>query len=156
MIDNPALAGKKFVILGTAPTSKMAPWQDPDAVIAGLNDAYMLGLPRYDVWYDVHPFDRFVFRPKHERKVKAFQVPAGTFVRPEGHIQWLAKQTCPVVIQAPDPRVPHAQILPRDAIKQAFGRWFDSSPAWMLAHAILQGYKEIHIYGIHLATEWST
>ena len=29
-----------------------------------------------------------------------------------------------------------------------------STPTWMLMHAIVEGYREIHVYGIHLATEW--
>jgi len=145
--------GKKFVILGTAPTWRLAPWNDPTAVFAGLNDAYLLGLPRFDVWYDLHPFDKFAFTPPGKKKVLGHTIPAGTFVRPMGHLDWLAKQTCPVFLQRPDPRVPHGQLFPREAIEAAFGAWFDSSPAWMLGHAILMGFKEIHIYGIHLATE---
>ena len=31
--------------------------------------------------------------------------------------------------------------------------YITSSPAMMLAHAILENYTEIHIYGIHLATQ---
>ncbi len=144
-------ADRTFVILGTAPTWKLAPWDNPDAVIAGLNDAYLLGLPRFDVWYDIHPFNRFFFRGA--KKIDASQVPAGTFVRPEGHIQWLAKQACPVFLHQPDPRVPHGQVFPRAEIEAQFGTWFDSSPQWMLAHAILQGFKRVEIYGIHLASQ---
>lgn len=149
-----ANAGKTFVILGTAPTWKLAPFADPQAVIAGLNDAYLLGLPRYDIWYDLHPFGQFFFRPLDPRKkTQAFQVPAGTFLRPEGHIQWLAKQTVPVFVQTADPRVPHAQVFPRPALEARFGPWIDSSPAWMLMHAIAMGFTKVAIYGIHLASE---
>jgi hypothetical protein len=147
-------ADRTFVIVGTAPTWKLAPWKDPKAVIAGLNDAYLLGMPRYDVWYDLHPFDKFFYRPlAGPKKVQGYQVPAGTFVRPEGHLQWLAKQTCPVFLQQADPRVPHGQALPRPTIEAHFGHWFDSSPAWMLAHALLLGFKHVVIVGIHLASE---
>ena len=120
--------------------------------MAGLNDAYLMGMPRWDVWYDLHPFGEFFFRSP-TKKVAPHQVPAGAYVRPEGHIQWLAKQRCPVWLQAADPRVPHAQVFPRAEIEAQFGSWFDSSPAWMLAHAILQGYRRIVIVGIHLASE---
>ena len=147
-------AGKTFVILGTAPTWKLAPFGDPNAVIAGLNDAYLLGLPRHDVWYDLHPIGQMFFRPNDaRRKVAAHQVPAGMFVRPEGHLQWLAKQTCPVFLHAADPRIPHAQVFPRAALEARFGPWVDSSPAWMLMHAIATGFTKIAIYGIHLASE---
>jgi hypothetical protein len=144
-------ADKKFVILGTAPTWRLAPWDDPTAVMAGLNDAYLLGLPRMDLWYDLHPFNQFFY--KGGAKLHAHQIPAGMFVRPKGHLEWLARQTCPVFIQQPDPRVPNAKVFPREALEARFGTWFDSSPAWMLVHAIAMGFKEIHIYGIHLASE---
>lgn len=147
-------ADKKFILLGTAPTWKQAPWDDPTAVISGLNDAYLLGLPRWDRWYDLHPFEKFVYSQPGQHKVLAHLMPAGSFVRPPGHLEWLAKQTCPVFLQRADPRVPHGIVFPEPAIEQTFGSWFDSSPAWILAHAIFEGFKEIHIYGIHLATEW--
>lgn len=147
-------ADKTFVIVGTAPTWKLAPWQDPNAVIAGLNDAYMLGMPRYDVWYDLHPFEEFFFRPANAgKKVPGHLIPAGAFVRPEGHVQWLAKQRCPVWIQKPEARVPHAQVFPRAEVVAQLGDWFDSSPALMLGHAMVLGYKRILIVGIHLASE---
>lgn len=145
-------ADARFVIVGTAPTWKLAPWDDKQAVIAGLNDAYLMGLPRWDVWYDIHPFGQYFFR-NPAKKVAQHQIPAGTFVRPDGHIQWLAKQRCPVFVNSADPRTPHAQVFPRAEIRAQFGPWFDSSPAWMLAHAILLGYKRIVIVGIHLASE---
>lgn len=145
-------AGKKFVIIGTAPTWKMAPWNDPTAVIAGLNDAYLMRLPRFDMWYDLHPFGEFFYRDVSQ-KVPASKIPAGAFIRPKGHLEWLAKQTCPVFVQTADPRVPHAQVFPRAEIEAQFGSWFDSSPAWMLVHAIAMGFREIQIYGIHLASE---
>jgi hypothetical protein len=153
-LENPDVVGKKAIILGTAPTWRQAPWQDPDAVIMGLNDAYLLGLPRYDRWYDLHDFSKFVYRPPNQHKVLAHTMPVGTFMRPQGHLEWLAKQTCPLWVQRADPRVPHAQVFPREAIEAKLGQWFDSTPAWILAHALLEGFKEIHIYGIHLATEW--
>lgn len=154
MLDPKDNADRTFVIVGTAPTWKLAPWKDPKAVIAGLNDAYLLGMPRWDVWYDIHPFDKYFFRPLHgPKKIAGYQIPAGTFVRPEGHIQWLAKQRCPVFLHQADPRTPHAQVFPRTAIEAQFGDWFDSSPAWMLAHALLLGFKRVAIVGIHLASE---
>ena len=144
--------GKTYCIIGTAPTWKLAPWDDPNVVMAGLNDAYLLGLPRHDLWYDLHPFGQFFYR-NPAKKLAAHQVPAGTFVRPEGHLNWLAKQRCPVFVQAADPRVPRAQVFPRAEIVAAFGPMFDSSPAWMLGHAILMGFTRILIVGIHLASE---
>lgn len=144
---------KRCAILGTAPTWRETPWDDPTLEVWALNDSYLLGFPRADRWYDIHPFDKFYFRDPTKRKIMAEDVPAGTFVRPSGHIEWLAKQTCPVYVAKPDKRVPRAVAFPKAEIEARFGKWFDSTPAWMLAHALMEGYREIHIYGIHLATE---
>jgi hypothetical protein len=149
-----AVEVKKCCIIGTAPSYKLAPWGDPTIEFWTLNDAYLLGLPRSDRHYDLHPFNKFVFRSPKQHKVLASEMPAGTYLRPEGHIQWLARQTCPVFVQKQDPRTPHAQVFPVDQVVAHFGRHFDSTPAYLVAHAILEGYKEIHVYGIHLATEW--
>jgi len=130
---------KRCAILGTAPTWRETPWDDPTLEVWALNDSYLLGFPRADRWYDIHPFDKFYFRDPHQRKVQADEVPAGTFVRPQGHIEWLAKQTCPVYIASADKRVPRATVFPRAEIEARFGRWFDSTPAWMLAHALMEG-----------------
>jgi hypothetical protein len=75
-------------------------------------------------------------------------------VRPEGHIEWLRTQTIPVYVQDVTALgSSSAKAFPFEACKQIFPT-FCSSPAWMVAHAILEGATEIHVYGIHLATEW--
>lgn len=155
---------KRCCICGTAPSLKLVPWDDPTLEMWLLNDMYLTHAPRADRWFDLHPFEMFFFRDERQATLKAEDVPAGTYVRPAGHIEWLAKQSVPVYIQKPDPRVPRGIVYPRAEI-EAFIRdhakgqeadedWYDSTPAWMLAMAMFEGYTEIHIYGIHLATEW--
>ncbi len=94
-------------------------------------------------------------------EVDAAEVPAGAYVRPIGHLDWLARQSIPVFIQKADPRVPRAHVFPYTEIHAAFDGLFptgkiecSSTPQWMLMQALLEGYQEVHIYGIHLATEW--
>lgn len=154
---------ERFALVGTAPSWKDTPWADAGLHIQSLNDAYQLpGFVRADSWVDLHPLDHFVHPPNPGQPMYAHQVPPGHYVRPQGHLEWLAKQatTIPVWLhpdhaeQYPDSAAwPHAQPFPKAAIEAEFGRYFTSSPAWMLANAIRQGAKEIHIYGIHLATE---
>lgn len=154
---------ERFCIVGTAPSWAKTPWNDPGLYIASLNDAHrMRGWVRADAWYDFHPLNRFHYVEPTQGQVFAHQVPPGFYVRPTGHLDWLARQsqTIPVWLH-PDYRTqqpeaatwPKAQPFPKAEIEAHFGRYFTSSPAWMMAHAILQGAKEIHIYGIHLATE---
>jgi hypothetical protein len=144
---------RRICIMGTAPTWKQVPWDDPTLEIWGLNDAHVLNLPRVDRWFDLHPFEKMYFRKEHQ-PVYQGDVPAGFFVRPAGHLDWLRKQTIPVYVQdAAQLGSPSAVTFPR-AQCEALYPTYCSSPAWMVALAILEGATEIHVYGIHLATEW--
>lgn len=154
---------KKCAILGTAATWKLAPWQDKDVDILGLNDGYVLGmraghpggLPRMSAWFDLHPFSQMSFHPTNQRAVLASEVPQGAYLRPEGHLQWMKSQTFPVfVADVPAGWPAHVQRFPREALQQKYGTYITSTPVWMLLWAMEQGYTEIGIYGIHLATEW--
>jgi hypothetical protein len=151
----------RIAIVGTAQTWKLTPWTDPGLKVWSLNDAYRLkGFGRADAWYDLHPMDHFHYVQEGQGQVYAHQVPPGHYVRPKDHVQWLAQQSIPVwlhpdyLTQHPDASTwRHAHAFPRAEIQAEFGMYFTSSPAWMMAHAVMQGHKEIHIYGIHLATE---
>lgn len=149
---------KRCCIVGTAPSYRETPWNDPSLEIASLNDAYALGLPRADRWYENHPFDEMWFRPRTMKVVDASLVPPGAYIRPEGHIEWLKKQaeTIPVYLQHEPPEgwPANAHRLPIEQIHATFGDdYWASGPSYILAHLYLQGYRDIWITGIHLATE---
>ena len=148
-----------LAIVGTAPTWAMTPFADLSVEIWSLNDAYRLkGFRRATRWYDFHPLDKF-YHPKGPA-VAMHEVPIGYYVRPAGHIAWLSQLQIPLYLHPayqqqhpPANAWGHAHAIPKTEIEAAFGRYFGSSPAWMLAHAILEGYRDVSIYGIHLATE---
>ena len=144
---------KRIAIIGTAPTWRNTPWDDPTLEIWALNDMGVLNLPRADRWFDLHPLDKMYFRKK-DKPVYAGDVPAGFFVRPHDHLEWLKKQTIPVYLQEAHPEMPSSKRFPKEEIEAKFGKHFASSPAWMIGLALLEGVTELHIYGIHLATEW--
>lgn len=160
-----SLSLERVAIIGTAPSWRMMPWHDLTLAALSLNDAYQMdGFERADEFYDFHPLDRFFFVPElpagQKAVIHAHTIPPGHYVRPAKHLDWLATQTIPVWLH-PDHATqlpasatwPSARPFPKAAIEAEFGRYFTSSPAWMLAHAIMRGAKEIHIYGIHLSTE---
>lgn len=154
---------ERAAIVGTAQSWKQTPWGDAGLFVASLNDAYRLqGFVRADAWYDFHPLDRFYFTDGN-RPIAAHQIPPGYYCRPQGHLEWLARQSqhIPVYLnpayrtQYPAASTwPKAYVFPKAQVEQTFGRYFTSSPAWMLGHLLLQGVKELHVYGIHLATEF--
>lgn len=148
------MSEKRICIVGTAPTWRDAPWDDPSIEFWLLNDMHVLKPKRADRWFDLHPFDQFYFPPPG-KKVFKHDVPAGAFVRPAGHIEWLKSQTIPVYVQdAKWLGTPSARTFPKAQVEAAVGPHFASSPAWMLGLAIAEGATEIQMFGIHLATEW--
>lgn len=153
---------ERVAIVGTAPSWQQTPWTDVGLQIYSLNDAYrMKGFTRADAWFDFHPLDRFQLHDGGS-PIYAHQVKPGYYVRPKDHLAWLGAQarTIPVYLH-PDYQTqypeaahwPHARPFPKAQIEAEFGRYFTSSPAWMMALAVMQGVKELHIYGIHLSTE---
>lgn len=152
---------KRCAIVGTARSWTQTPWHDLTLDIFGLNDGYALGwrkgwpeLPRASGWFDLHPFTQMVFRPKGQTRVNAFEVPVGAYLRPEGHREWLRTRPYPVYLHDAPPDWPNARTFPRAELEAKYGTYFTSTPAWMLVWALEHGYTEIHIYGIHLASEW--
>lgn len=153
---------KRCAIVGTAQTWKQTPWHDATLDILGLNDGYALGwriglpaLPRATHWFDLHPFGQMAFQPKGKTRVSQADVPVGAYLRPEGHLDWLRTRTFPVFVnQKPADWPAHVQTFPRAELEAKYGTYFCSTPAWMLVWALEQGYTEIHVYGIHLATQW--
>jgi hypothetical protein len=152
---------QRYTIVGTAPSWKKTPWADQGFHVASLNDAYQLraqGFQRADEWWDPHPLNKFIY--PEGKSLYAHQVPPGHYVRPKGHLDWLAKQSIPVylhpdyVTQHPEAaQWAHARPIPRAAIVEHFGQYFTSTPQWMMAHAIMRGFTDFAVYGIHLATE---
>lgn len=164
---------RRVAIVGTAQSWTQTPWTDTSLEIHSLNDAYRLpGFLRADQWFDFHPINRFHFSDGRT-PILPHQIPSGYYVRPETHLPWLAAQQIPIVLhpefrtQTHDERSPEqdehrarviaspmAQPFPRAAIEEHFGIYETSSPAWMMLKAMLEGVQEIHVYGIHLATEF--
>jgi hypothetical protein len=104
------------------------------------------------------------FRPAGSGKfVDASEIPADKpYIRPHGHLERLQQiaQSIPVYVQhVPDGWPPNAQRFPIEPVMEFMKArpdqkaYIASSPAMEIALAALEGYTEIHIYGIHLATE---
>ena len=162
---------KRCAILGTALSWTQCPFDDKTLEVWGLNDGYLLGQPRAERWFDLHPFHQMHFRPQGERTVNQAEVPVGVYLRPAGHLEWLKTRPMPVFLAEKRPDYPTSQTFPKDQLLEWFkplwplrlsrGKTIQpgpdyevSTPSWMLMLAIAEGYQEIHIYGIHLATQW--
>ena len=171
MTDTAAKPIKRCAIVGTAPSWNQCPYTDTTLEVWCLNDAYLIGVPRADRWYDLHPFHQMSFRPRDQRVVAQQDIPFGAYLRPEGHLDWLKSRPMPVFLAEKRADFPTSRTFPKDDLLRWFAQFWPfrltrrgqvepgpdyevSTPAWMLMQAIAEGYTEIHVYGIHLATQW--
>ena len=164
---------KRAAIIGTAQSWRACPWADATLEKWTLNDGYRLGYPHSDRHYDLHPFHQMVFLPPQAQGSSGSMsdIPTGAYLRPEGHLEWLRTRTFPGYLAQARADFPTGRAFPRQAILDAFAPFWPwrltrkqriepgpdyevSTPSWMLMHAIVEGYQEIHVYGIHLATQW--
>jgi len=127
----------KVALIGTAPSSRMmAPFNDPTWTIWGCSPGNMGALPRVDAWFEIHGN---LLWPEHKHYG-------------EPYISWLKQQTFPIYMQNQE-LVPNAIPLPYREIVKEFGPYFfTSSFAWMMAFAMMQGAKEVALYGIDMAS----
>ena len=148
---------QRAAVVGTAPSWKRTPWNDPGLMITSLNDAWTLGIPRADEWNDTHPWKLFWYRKLTQRHIQEGEVPPGHYVRPEGHLEWLKNfaKTNPVWLHAEPPAdwPANAQRFPWEDMQVRYGSYWASGPSWMVMHLYARGYRQFEIYGIHLSTQ---
>ncbi len=128
---------KKVALVGFATnTLHLVPWNDPEFELWGLNQGYLHMHRRADRWFEMH-------------------LPEATAdVRDPAYLNWLgAVREFPIYMIQTDRAIPNAVRFPIEAaITYHDGLdYFTSSPAFMLALAGMEGFEEIHLYGINLA-----
>ena len=146
---------KTVAIVGMAQATRhLAPWDDPDIPIWVMNETGgSIGkewLRRWDRTYQLHkPFD--YRRPNNQNDAD--------------HWEWLKAQTKPIYMQEVDPEVPASVKFPKDEIVAKYLKnyqrinsegpieYFKSTAAYMLAHAGLEGFDRIEIYGVEMSFE---
>lgn len=66
---------------------------------------------------------------------------------------WIEQEQLRVVLMKDDPEFPGAKVLPVKELMGVFGPRFSSTFAWMLGWALLEGYDDIQVRGVHLGTQ---
>lgn len=131
--------------MGFAPSWKEVPWEDPDAEIWTLNEAYKLleQAPKAKIsrWFELHSLER---PPKNSKE----------------HIEFLQKLNIPLYTLQKYDFLPNATQFPFMDTVQWFKdkghighRYFTNSISWIIAFAICEGFEEIHIYGVDMAQD---
>jgi hypothetical protein len=134
---------RKVAIVGFAPSSMelvRAFFGDPEFEIWSINQLYIAfpEIVKYTTrWFQIHP------RTEYD-----------TAVRDHKHHDWLQQQKdFPIYMQKQEPDVPMSIPFPRDEIVHEFGQYFTNSISWEIALAIQEGFEQIHIYGVDMATD---
>jgi hypothetical protein len=135
-----AKAKEKVAIVGFAPSSMgLAPFTDKSFEIWGVNDVYRV-VPRVDVLFELHSYG--LLTSKDKARVNG------------NHVEWLQNnKTVPVFMQRHYDDIPMSLPYPLEQVTDAFGRYFTNTISYEVALAILLGFKEIHLYGIDMATD---
>ena len=127
---------KKVAIFGFATnTLHLVPWEDPSFEIWGMNQGYINAQRRADRWFEMHLLE------------------AMPDIRDPQYIEFLRNCPIPVYMIQPYDEFPTSVRFPIEAaIQYAGGRdYFMSSVSFMLALAAMEGFNEVHLYGINLA-----
>ena len=134
---------KKVAIIGFATnTLHLVPWQDPAFELWGLNQGYMNLHRRPERWFEMHT-------PEYTADVRDPQ-----------YLPWLTQCPVPLYMIEHYDEYPNSIRFPiEDAIRYAgdkrlgtgAGDYFTSSIAFMLALAGMEGFEEVHVYGVNLA-----
>lgn len=120
-------------IVGTCHTTRdLAPHGNPEWTVWGINEIGIQCAGSWHAFFNVHTLAEL--RRDYSK-----------------NLEWLGKAQCPVYLQERCPEVPWSVPFPvHEVLDMAPRKNFDSSIAWMIALAILQGYKKIGIFGVEM------
>jgi hypothetical protein len=142
-----ARVGKKTVaMVGMATTSRhLAPYDDETIPIWALNES---ATPRFDYL---------------KRITRIYQLhPEWDFTRPGNHNyedypKWIReKHPFEIMMQEREDKYPSSVKFPMEEIIARFGNeslYFTSTAPYMIAHALLEGYNRIEMYGFEMAAD---
>jgi len=130
---------KKVAILGTVAHYALAPFDDESFEIWGINDLYLSeGVKRWDRWFQLHHPGYYTGR--------------GAGATYEEMLATYSKWDCPVYLFQKHPQIANSLAFPYEKLVKEFGDYFNNTISWIIAFAIHEGFKEIHIYGVDMST----
>ena len=129
----------KVAIVGKAPSSFAdAPYDDGTWEIWTLSNNAQLGeAKRWSRHFEIHPLENFSNDPARSN-----------------YWEWLRSEPAgarPIYTQGQATAVPASVAYPIEACVERFGTYFNNTVSYLLAFAIMEGAKEIAIYGVDMA-----
>lgn len=130
----------KVAIVGGARTRRVAPYDDPSWEIWAFS-SLRLHTPRITRWFEMHALGDLKGQlVRDTRKRWSYR----------SYMAFLQGLQCPIYMQQRHDFLPTSLEYPLQEALDAFGRCFTSTASYMLALAILEGFRTIGVWGIHL------
>lgn len=141
---------KKIAIVGCSQSKSLAPFDNPDFEIWGVNNLYP-HIKRATRWFEIHQITKEGdhFYRRGDRKFRGQEV--DDYLEQLG--KWAVEQNCDVYMQQKMDIIPTSKEYPIQKMIDTFGGYFTNSVSYMIAMAILENYKEIHVYGVDMAVD---
>jgi hypothetical protein len=143
---------KKVFIVGCSNTKTEVPW---DEVREGKAEAWGVNNLFLSMPLEKFPFTRFfeihgITRDKRGNYLRR-EDPVFRGQPVNDYMKSLGALGIPVYMQKLWPDVPNGVVYPLEVIMSQFGDYFTNSISYQIALAVLEGFKEIHIYGVDMA-----
>ena len=126
-------------IVGFAPSWVDTPWDDEEADLWGMNALYKVAPDKnWAAWFQLHDIKKH-----HPHDL-------------DEHLKFLTEGEFATFLWDKELQkysMPRGVAYPREQVLDRFGNYFTNSVSWMLAMAIMMGYKKIGVYGIDMAQD---
>lgn len=128
----------KVAIVGFADSKVQAPFDDKDFEIWSINECWSdKAIKRVDVIFELHDLAWI----KEGKRIKE-------------HYTWLKNnKEIAIIMQKHFLEIPMSVPYPLDDIVKKYGNYFTNTISEMIALAMEIGFKEIHLYGVNMATD---
>ncbi len=153
--DEQGLREKVCIVGFAGSTRDEAPFQDRSFEFWGMNRAHeVFDYSVFTRWFQIHQ------RSWWDTPARAKST------------QWMRTCPMPLYLHQVEPDMPTSIAYPRAAIEAAFNRYlpelpggqsglgrnrgepyYTNSVTWMMALAVLEGFKEVHVYGVDMVTD---
>jgi hypothetical protein len=139
----------KLAIVGCASSRNDTPWHDDSFEFWGVNNLYLsepVGVRPWSRWFEIHEITKDEQGKHYRRGAPEFRgQPVGDYLKGLGSLG------IPVYMQHKWDEVPNGVEFPINDVLNKFGNYLTNSISYQLALAIMEGFKEIHLYGVDMA-----
>lgn len=136
---------RKVAIVGFTASRDQAPWGQDGWEIWICNNLWKFSPPDWHRLYDLHEDAEITKDAEHDGFLRG---------QAQKHIEGkdVKLGDRELHVFKPKPEWPTAVKFPQAEITDKLGNYFTNSISWMIAHALMEGVNELHVYGVDMAT----